>query len=104
MWPAAFRTWRLVALARALGRAYRAVILVGDAPYYGRFGFSREHTRNLSLPGPVDPARFLGLELTQGSMKPVIVRSLLLCRLHKPFGVVRLWSPGLGAQQPGSSA
>ncbi|MGE0232726.1 MAG: GNAT family N-acetyltransferase [Flavobacteriaceae bacterium] len=57
------------ALARALGRAYRAVILVGDAPYYGRFGFNREHTRNLTLPGPVDPARFLGLELTQGSLK-----------------------------------
>ncbi len=47
--------------AQVLG--HEAVLLVGDAPYYGRFGFSTEHTRSLHLPGPVDRARFLGLEL-----------------------------------------
>jgi predicted N-acetyltransferase YhbS len=48
--------------ARVLG--HDSILLVGDAPYYSRFGFSVEHTRSLHLPGPVDRARFLGLELT----------------------------------------
>jgi predicted N-acetyltransferase YhbS len=40
--------------ARAAG--YRSVLLVGDAPYFGRFGFERANVR---LPGPVDPRRAL---------------------------------------------
>src|SRR5208337_467282 len=48
-------------LARARARNHRAVLLVGDAPYYGRFGFMRSLTLGLSLPGWVDPDRFLGL-------------------------------------------
>jgi len=52
--------------AKLLG--HRIVILVGDAPYYVRFGFSREKALGLSLPGPVDPDRFLGLELAEGAM------------------------------------
>lgn len=50
-----------VAEAKRLGHA--AILLVGDAPYYARLGFSVEHTRSLHLPGPVERARFLGLEL-----------------------------------------
>ncbi len=42
---------------------YESILLVGDAPFYGKFGFSVEHTRSLHLPGPADRARFLGLEL-----------------------------------------
>jgi predicted N-acetyltransferase YhbS len=45
-----------------------AVLLVGDAPYYGRFGFTREPMRDLVMPGPVDEARFLGLELRPGAL------------------------------------
>jgi len=56
------------ALARAAARGWRAVILVGDAPYYARFGFERRLTETLVLPGPVDPARFLGLELAPGAL------------------------------------
>jgi predicted N-acetyltransferase YhbS len=48
--------------AKMLG--HEAVLLVGDAPYYGRFGFSEALTRSLHLPGPVERGRFLGLELT----------------------------------------
>ncbi len=48
--------------AKVLG--YESILLVGDASFYGKFGFSVEHTRSLHLPGPVDRARFLGLELT----------------------------------------
>ncbi|MFV3074799.1 GNAT family N-acetyltransferase [Niveispirillum fermenti] len=55
--------------ARALG--HRIVILVGDAPYYVRFGFSRAVVAGLSLPGPVDPARFQGLELVPGALDGV---------------------------------
>jgi len=58
-------------LARAAELGHRIVILVGDAPYYVRFGFAREKTLSLSLPGPVDPDRFLGLELVEGALDGV---------------------------------
>ena len=44
------------------------VILVGDAPYYARFGFAVLPPRKLTLPGPVDPGRFLALELREGAL------------------------------------
>jgi predicted N-acetyltransferase YhbS len=56
------------ALAEAARRGHKAVILVGDAPYYARFGFSRAATENLLLPGPVNLARFLGLELVPDAL------------------------------------
>ena len=56
------------ALRRARSRGHCAVILVGDAPYYERFGFSSAPTRDLVMPGPVDPARFLALELEPGAL------------------------------------
>src|SRR6187399_798459 len=40
------------ALAAAKARGHGAVILLGDAPYYARFGFSCLTTGELSLPGP----------------------------------------------------
>ena len=57
------------ALFRALCRGHQAVLLVGDAPYYERFGFSARLTAGLELPGPVDRARFLGLELEPGALE-----------------------------------
>ena len=45
-----------------------AVLLVGDAAYYGRFGFSGEKTGAMSMPGPFEKARFLGLELKLGAL------------------------------------
>jgi hypothetical protein len=56
------------ALAAAAARGHRAVILLGDAPYYGRFGFSALKTAGLSLPGPFEPERLLGLELADGAL------------------------------------
>jgi predicted N-acetyltransferase YhbS len=56
------------ALARAAVRGHRAVILVGDAPYYARFGFTAAPTRRLQMPGPVDRKRFLALELAPKSL------------------------------------
>jgi predicted N-acetyltransferase YhbS len=56
------------ALWRAAARGHKAVILVGDAPYYARFGFDAALTRGLELPGPVDRARFLGFEVAPGAL------------------------------------
>ena len=56
------------ALASAALRGHKAVLLVGDAPYYARFGFEAKLTRALSLPGPVDRARFLGFEIAPGAL------------------------------------
>src|SRR6202022_3453512 len=42
------------ALAAAKARGHGAVVLLGDAPYYARFGFSARQTRELSLPGPFE--------------------------------------------------
>jgi predicted N-acetyltransferase YhbS len=56
------------ALSEAKQLGHKAIVLVGDAPYYTRFGFSRAATQNLLLPGPVDLERFLGLELTSDSL------------------------------------
>jgi predicted N-acetyltransferase YhbS len=56
------------ALARAEALGHRAVLLVGDAPYYAKFGFERRFTERLTLPGPVERARFLGLELVPGAL------------------------------------
>ncbi len=59
------------AIAAARGRAHRAVLLVGDEPYYGRFGFSAQKTGALWLPGPYERHRLLGCELEPGALDGV---------------------------------
>jgi predicted N-acetyltransferase YhbS len=56
------------ALREAARRRYGAVLLVGDAPYYSRFGFSSEKTGALWLPGPYERHRLLGCELKLGAL------------------------------------
>jgi predicted N-acetyltransferase YhbS len=56
------------ALAGAKRRGHTAVILLGDAPYYARFGFSARKTGELSLPGPFERDRLLGVELSEGAL------------------------------------
>ena len=56
------------ALAVAKARGHRAVILLGDAPYYARFGFSDLKTGELSLPGRFERDRLLGLELRASAL------------------------------------
>lgn len=56
------------ALMIAKQRGHGAVILLGDAPYYARFGFSDLKTGDLSLPGPFERDRLLGLELREGAL------------------------------------
>ncbi|MDP4021485.1 N-acetyltransferase [Methylobacterium sp. NEAU 140] len=56
------------ALGRAEALGHGAVLLVGDAPYYARFGFRGEAAADLTLPGPFERARFLGLDLRPGAL------------------------------------
>jgi predicted N-acetyltransferase YhbS len=56
------------ALAAAAARGHGAVILLGDAAYYERFGFTPAKTGALSLPGPFERERLLGLELRDGGL------------------------------------
>lgn len=45
------------------------VMLVGDPPYYNRFGFKAAPPGSLTFPGPVDPARILYVELVEGAFE-----------------------------------
>jgi len=45
---------------------WRAVLLVGDAPYFGRVGFEAEPARHVVMPGPVDQRRVLLKALREG--------------------------------------
>jgi predicted N-acetyltransferase YhbS len=56
------------AIAAARAAEHDSILLVGDAPYYARFGFSQGLTRSLHLPGPVERSRFLALELTDQAL------------------------------------
>ncbi len=57
-----------LAIGEAKRLAHSAIILVGDADYYKRFGFSAEKTSNLFMPGPFEKARLLALELQEGAV------------------------------------
>ena len=56
------------ALEAAKSDGVRLVILVGDEPYYSRFGFRPVPPGQIRLPGPVDPQRLLVAELAPGAL------------------------------------
>ena len=56
------------ALWRAAARGHAAVLLIGDEPYYRRFGFEASLTTALGWPGEVDRARFLAFEFVPGAL------------------------------------
>lgn len=69
--------------AKAAGQS--AVLLVGDAPYYGPLGFARLPNGQILMPGPVDPHRMLGLEIAEGALgrlKGPLVHRNLADRVH----------------------
>jgi predicted N-acetyltransferase YhbS len=59
------------AISAARMRGHDAILLVGDAPYYNRFGFSAEKTGALWMPGAYEQHRLLGLELNAGALAGV---------------------------------
>jgi predicted N-acetyltransferase YhbS len=69
--------WRGLGIGAALMRrateaahrlGHKAVLLVGDAAYYGRFGFTDEKTGGLWMPGPYERDRLLARELVPGAL------------------------------------
>ena len=52
-------------LAIAVAANWQRVLLIGDAPYYGRFGFER--LNGVVMPPPTDPSRVLGKALVAGA-------------------------------------
>ncbi|MCR9108490.1 N-acetyltransferase [Marivita sp. XM-24bin2] len=52
-------------LAQADSEGWARVLLVGDAPYYRRFGFEKRD--GVEMPPPTNPDRVLGLELIPGA-------------------------------------
>ena len=57
---------RALFAARQFG--HRFVILVGDHPYYAKFGFHKVPHGHITLPGPVDPERILYCEIEPASL------------------------------------
>jgi predicted N-acetyltransferase YhbS len=59
------------ALAAARESGHKLVVLVGDSEYYQRAGFKRIPKGQVTMPGPVDPARLLIAELSDGAFTGV---------------------------------
>jgi predicted N-acetyltransferase YhbS len=59
------------ALDEAKAKGHRLVVLVGDEPYYGKAGFRVIPKGQVTLGGPVDPARLLVAELAPGAFDGV---------------------------------
>ena len=55
-------------IAAAQKGPWRAILLVGDEPYYTKVGFSRLPPGRVKSPGPVDQDRILGLSLKAGEL------------------------------------
>ncbi|BDA85846.1 N-acetyltransferase GCN5 [Aureimonas sp. SA4125] len=62
---------RLMALAEAAARdrGETAIMLVGDRAYYMPLGYRPLPAGSVTMPGPVDPARILGLPLVDGGLE-----------------------------------
>jgi predicted N-acetyltransferase YhbS len=56
-------------LARAAEIGWERVMLVGDEPYYSRFGFAR--LDGVEMPPPTNPDRVLGRALAEGAWEGV---------------------------------
>lgn len=63
------RTLIAEALEAARADGVKIIILVGDAPYYSRFGFKPVAAGQIAMPGPVNPARLLAAELVPGTLE-----------------------------------
>ena len=59
-------------LSQAATLGWRACLLVGDEPYYRRFGFRRALAERIEFPAPTNPKRVLGLELTPDALAEAV--------------------------------
>jgi predicted N-acetyltransferase YhbS len=72
--------WKSKGIGRALMRMtmeaarvarHKLVVLVGDEPYYGPFGFRKVTPGKIAMPAPVDPNRLLACELEPRALEKV---------------------------------
>ena len=83
------------ALERAAELGWTRVVLVGDEPYYARFGFRRALAEGLAFPEPTNPARVLARELVPGALRGVAGE---VCRWDAPAAAAERGAPsGRGA-------
>jgi len=68
-------------LEQAAELGWQRVVLVGDAPYYKRFGF--DPLTGIKFPPPTNPARVLGRALTEGAFDGVTGNVKRLADGHK---------------------
>lgn len=61
-----------IAVQAADEAGWGAVMLVGDAPYYGPLGFQPIARGQISMPRPVDPSRLLAAELRAGAVLSLV--------------------------------
>ncbi len=61
----------LEGLERAAAAGWERCILIGDEPYYSRFGFRRALAGGISFPPPTNPNRILAKEISDGAMNGV---------------------------------
>ena len=52
----------------ARNNGHRLIVLVGNLSYYGRHGYHSVEPGQITMPGPVDPARLLACELQPGAL------------------------------------
>lgn len=55
-------------LERATAAGWERCMLIGDEPYYTRFGFTHAAAEKISFPPPTNPNRILAHALTPGAM------------------------------------
>jgi len=61
----------LEGLERAADAGWERCVLIGDEPYYSRFGFKRSLATNIVFPPPTNPNRILAQEIVPGSMAEI---------------------------------
>jgi len=75
------RTLMMECMNAAANQDVDYVLLVGDAPYYGPFGFKPVPVGSIRFPAPVDPAR-------------VLLADLRTLKSHLPTGAVTVRPSG----------
>lgn len=88
------------AIVTARVRGHQAIILLGDAPYYARFGFSAAAARELVLPGPFERDRLLGLELADGALEGAAGLVRATGEPRRARGAIRRPGPKAGRTSP----
>lgn len=58
----------LEGLDRAIEAGWKRCMLIGDEPFYGRFGFKRSLAEGIAFPPPTNPNRILAKPLVDGGM------------------------------------